>query len=390
MHRPTCRRQALTIALLFAAPIGAYAQTAKAPPAAPPAKAVHAPAAAPMQLAASYDPALYSALRYRIDRPASRRPRHRGHRRRVESAALLHGLHRRRHLEDHRRRPQLGQHLRRAAPRRLDGRDRSRAVRPERHLRRHGLVEDPQQRLHRPRHVQVHRRRQDVDVHRPPRRRADLDDPRESRPTRTSCIVAALGNPFTPNADRGVFRSNDGGTTWKKVLFVSDSSGAADLELQPGNPNVVFASIWHGQRKPWTIVSGAMEGGIYKSTDGGDTWTKLGGGLPTGLFGRSNVSIPAVAAESHLRADRSEAGRRPVSLRRRGRDVGAHERRAEHLDAAVLLHDARSRPEQRRRRVRRQRGLVQEHRRRQDLPQARQRRTATITTCGSTRRTRTT
>ena len=56
---------------------------------------------------------------------------------------------------------------------------------------------------------------------------------------------------------------------------------------------MVFASIWHGQRKPWTIVSGAMEGGIYKSTDGGDNWTKLGGGLPTGLFGRSNVSISA-------------------------------------------------------------------------------------------------
>jgi photosystem II stability/assembly factor-like uncharacterized protein len=105
--------------------------------------------------------------------------------------------------------------------------------------------------------------------------------------------VAALGNPFTNNVERGVFRSNDGGATWKKILFVSDSSGAADLELQPGNPNVIFASIWRGQRKPWTIISGAKEGGIYKSIDGGDTWTKLGGGLPTGLFGRSNVSIPA-------------------------------------------------------------------------------------------------
>ncbi|MFI5231370.1 MAG: WD40/YVTN/BNR-like repeat-containing protein [Gemmatimonadales bacterium] len=106
-------------------------------------------------------------------------------------------------------------------------------------------------------------------------------------------FVAALGDPFASNVDRGVFRSNDGGASWKKVLYVSDSSGAADLELQPGNPNVVFASIWHGLRKPWTIVSGGMEGGIYKSTDGGDNWTKLGGGLPAGLFGRSNVSIPA-------------------------------------------------------------------------------------------------
>ncbi|MGH7656370.1 MAG: WD40/YVTN/BNR-like repeat-containing protein [Gemmatimonadaceae bacterium] len=113
-------------------------------------------------------------------------------------------------------------------------------------------------------------------------------------PTNPNLVyVAALGNPYTPNVDRGVFRSNDGGATWKKILYVSDSSGAADLELQPGNPNVVFASIWHGQRKPWTIVSGAMEGGIYKSTDGGDHWAKLAGGLPHELFGRSNVSIPA-------------------------------------------------------------------------------------------------
>ncbi len=82
--------------------------------------------------------------------------------------------------------------------------------------------------------------------------------------------VAALGNPFIPSKERGVYRTNDGGKTWKLVLFVSDTCGAADLELQPGKPNVIFASMWHGQRKPWTIISGAREGGVYKSTDGGD------------------------------------------------------------------------------------------------------------------------
>jgi photosystem II stability/assembly factor-like uncharacterized protein len=107
--------------------------------------------------------------------------------------------------------------------------------------------------------------------------------------------VAALGNPFVPNVERGVFRTTDGGRNWTKVLYVSDSTGAADLEMQPGNPDVLYASMWHGQRKPWTIISGAMEGGIYKSTDGGDHWTKLGGGLPTGLFGRSNVAISNAA-----------------------------------------------------------------------------------------------
>ena len=111
-------------------------------------------------------------------------------------------------------------------------------------------------------------------------------------PTNPDIIyVAALGDPFVPTKDRGVYRSTDGGKTWKQVLFVNDSVGAADLELQPGNPQVVFASIWHGRRKPWTIESGSPDGGIYKSTDGGDHWTKLAGGLPSELFGRSNVAI---------------------------------------------------------------------------------------------------
>ncbi len=108
-------------------------------------------------------------------------------------------------------------------------------------------------------------------------------------------FVAALGNPFVPNKERGIYRTTDGGKTWKNVLFLSDTCGAADLELQPGNPQVLFASMWHGQRKPWTIISGAREGGIYKSADGGATWTKLAGGLPDDLFGRANVAISAAA-----------------------------------------------------------------------------------------------
>jgi photosystem II stability/assembly factor-like uncharacterized protein len=113
-------------------------------------------------------------------------------------------------------------------------------------------------------------------------------------PTNPNIVfVAALGNPFADNPDRGIYKSTDGGAHWKRVLFVSAGTGAADLEIQPGSPNVLFACMWHGQRKPWTIISGAREGGIYKSTDGGETWTKLGGGLPGELFGRSNVAISA-------------------------------------------------------------------------------------------------
>jgi photosystem II stability/assembly factor-like uncharacterized protein len=115
-------------------------------------------------------------------------------------------------------------------------------------------------------------------------------------PTNPNLVyVAAQGNPFAPNKERGVYRSIDGGQTWKNVLFVSDLAGAADLEIQPGNPKVLFACMWHAQRKPWTIISGAMEGGIYKSTDGGDTWNKLAGGLPHELFGRANVAISNAA-----------------------------------------------------------------------------------------------
>lgn len=108
-------------------------------------------------------------------------------------------------------------------------------------------------------------------------------------------FVAALGNPFRNNPERGVYRSRDGGKTWQQVLFINDGLGAADIEYQPGNPQVLYAAMWHGLREPWSIVSGSRDGGLFKSTDGGDHWTRLGGGLPTGLFGRANVGVSAAA-----------------------------------------------------------------------------------------------
>lgn len=103
--------------------------------------------------------------------------------------------------------------------------------------------------------------------------------------------VSATGNIFRNNPERGVFRTRDGGKTWQKILFLSDSTGASDVELQPGNPDVVFAVMTRSERKPWTIISGAIEGGVYKSTNGGDTWTKLANGLPNGLVGKGNVGV---------------------------------------------------------------------------------------------------
>jgi photosystem II stability/assembly factor-like uncharacterized protein len=107
--------------------------------------------------------------------------------------------------------------------------------------------------------------------------------------------AAVQGDAFKNNADRGIYKTTDGGKTWKKTLFIADSVGAMDVELQPGNPNVVFAWMSHLQRKPLTIVSGgANDGaGLYKSTDGGEHFTKITGGLPTGLVGKGNIALTA-------------------------------------------------------------------------------------------------
>lgn len=105
--------------------------------------------------------------------------------------------------------------------------------------------------------------------------------------------VAAYGDIFKPNAERGVFKTSDGGKSWKKTLFVSDSTGAMDVELQPGNPGVVYAWMSRIERKPWSIISGSREGGFYKSGDGGETWARLAGGLPSELIGKGNLAVTA-------------------------------------------------------------------------------------------------
>lgn len=103
--------------------------------------------------------------------------------------------------------------------------------------------------------------------------------------------VAALGDIFGPNKQRGVFRSEDGGKTWEKVLFASDSTGAVDLAINPSNPRVMYAAMWRAERKPWTLIDGGPEGGVWKTTDGGDSWTKLTSGLPGGTLGRIGVAV---------------------------------------------------------------------------------------------------
>ena len=105
--------------------------------------------------------------------------------------------------------------------------------------------------------------------------------------------VAALGHAFGPNEERGVFRSKDGGQNWEKVLYVSEKAGAVDLTMDPNNPRILYAATYEMVRHFWTLESGGPDSAIYKSTDGGDTWTKISHnpGLPEGTMGRIGVVV---------------------------------------------------------------------------------------------------
>ncbi len=104
-------------------------------------------------------------------------------------------------------------------------------------------------------------------------------------------LVAAMGQAFGPNPERGVYRTLDGGKTWDLVLFVSEKTGAVDLEFAPDDPQTIYASLWLAERKPWTIISGGQEGGFYKSIDGGTTWKQITQGLPAGIRGKSDLAV---------------------------------------------------------------------------------------------------
>ena len=114
-------------------------------------------------------------------------------------------------------------------------------------------------------------------------------DPRDA----DRVYVSAIGHAFGPNRERGVFRTLDGGRTWKQVLFVDDSTGAQDLAIDPSNPRILYASFYKFQRTPWSMIAGGGRSGLWKTTDGGETWTEISRnpGIPRTPLGKIGIDV---------------------------------------------------------------------------------------------------
>lgn len=103
-------------------------------------------------------------------------------------------------------------------------------------------------------------------------------------------LVAAQGALYAPNKDRGIYKSIDGGVTWKQTLYVNERTGAAELSMDPNNPRILYAAMWEHGRLPWRVISGGAGSGLYKSTDMGETWTRMTEGLPTKM-GKMSIAV---------------------------------------------------------------------------------------------------
>ena len=123
--------------------------------------------------------------------------------------------------------------------------------------------------------------------------------------------AAAIGQPFKSNNERGLFKSIDGGESWNKILYISDQIGIVDIELSPENPDIIYAASWKVERKPWTIISGSEKGAIYKSIDAGKSWISLSNGLPNGVLGKIDLAVSPADPDrlyAVIEADKDQGG----------------------------------------------------------------------------------
>ncbi|HSG48300.1 MAG TPA: hypothetical protein VLA43_10840, partial [Longimicrobiales bacterium] len=148
--------------------------------------------------------------------------------------------------------------------------------------------------------------------------------------------VAALGNLWAPSEERGVFRSRDGGGSWDKVLFVDEHTGAVDMVMDPVNPNVLYAATYQRLRRAWGFNGGGPGSGIYKTTDGGDTWTELTNGIPAGDKGRIGLAISA--SNPNILNALVETGDRNTTGTYRSEDGGASWTRVNPLNGRPMYY----------------------------------------------------
>ncbi len=227
-------------------------------------------------------------------------------------------------MEDRGCRAHLDADLRPRADR-LDRRDRRRAEQPAHRLRgqRRGFAA-PRPR-HRRRHLQIGRRRRDAGPTSDCATGSRSPRWRSIRPTPNRLFVAVLGHPYGPNDERGIYRSLDGGATFQRVLFKNENVGAFDVVIDPHDPKIVYATLWAARQAPWEIgASFEMPGsGIFKSSDGGTTWTQLTAGLPARI-GRAEVAVaPSDSQIVYAYADVEAKGQDAGALYRSS-DAGAH------------------------------------------------------------------
>jgi photosystem II stability/assembly factor-like uncharacterized protein len=122
-------------------------------------------------------------------------------------------------------------------------------------------------------------------------------------------LVAALGHPWGPNDERGIFRTENGGATWQKVLFKDKDTGGVDIAFDPNNPHILFASLWQVRRQPWELSSGGPGSGLYRSADGGTTWKEVEyEGLPKKPYGKIGVAVSADSARIYALIEAAEGG----------------------------------------------------------------------------------